>query len=82
MNLSDDPQPASTHGLWRLGAAAASVGLTAKQLASACLNRRIPVSIIVLGERSRYVNAAEFNAWRANLTSPRADEDLFAGEAQ
>ncbi|GAB3647350.1 hypothetical protein [Ramlibacter alkalitolerans] len=77
MNLTDDQHPANTQGLWRLGAAASSVGLTGKQLASACLNRRIPVSLVVLGERSRYVNAAEFNAWRASLTAPRAEENLF-----
>lgn len=74
MDATDELQKPAPD-LWRLGAAASYVGLTPKQLATACRRKRIPVSLVELGPRSRYVRASEFNAWRATLRA--GEPNLF-----
>ncbi len=61
-------------GLWRLGPAASKAGLSADTFAAASEAGTIPVRVIKLGPRSRYVPAAEFKAWLETLNSRKETE--------
>lgn len=74
MSLSHAPYPSSPN-LWPLSVAARMENLDPRTLAKACLEGRIPVTLVALGERSRFVKADEFNAWRQGRR-PSA-ENLF-----
>ncbi len=71
-----DPYPSSP-GLWRLAAAASIAGLSPDLLARSCESGEIPVTLVQLGPRLRFVKATEFAAW---LKSRDAEKDLFRSE--
>jgi len=50
-------------------------GLTPETLARACEEKRIPVELVELGPRSRFVRMEQFQAW----LSARSSVDLFGG---
>lgn len=66
-------KPLHTHAhadaprLWRLGPAAKKAGITPAAFAEASAAGRIPVRVIQLSARGRYVPAAELAAWLATL---------------
>lgn len=74
MNLGP-PNPSSP-GLWKLSVAAQHAGLTPRQLASACTSGHIPVRLVTLGEKSRFVVIEDLNRWLASL-NPVPAENLF-----
>ena len=76
MTFTAPPYPPSP-GLWRVGAAARMVGVSPRVLARACQLNVIPVTLVVLGERSRFVRIDEFEAWRKSFSDARTDENLF-----
>lgn len=72
-----DNQTASyppSSGLWRLSAAARMAGIAPDTLARACHEKRIPVELLELGPRSRFVRSEQFQAW---LSARSAPADLF-----
>ncbi len=58
---------ADAPGLWRLGVAAHKAGLSPDAFEAASLAGTIPVRVMKLGPRSRYVPAAEFKQWLDSL---------------
>lgn len=62
-------------GLWRLGAAARLAGVPPESLARACRDKRIPVELVELGPRSRFVRVEQFQSW----LSARPATDLLGG---
>lgn len=57
-------------GLWRLGMAARKAGLTPDAFEAASQAGAIPVRVLQLSERGRYVPAAEFQAWLNSINQP------------
>lgn len=50
-------------GLYRIGAAAHLAGLRPEAFARACAAGDIPLEIVVVGPRLRYVRAEQFQTW-------------------
>lgn len=69
-----DPYPSSP-GLWRLSAAAKVVGMSPDTLARGCESGEIPIALVRIGPRLRFVKAAELSAY---LASRPAEPDLLA----
>jgi hypothetical protein len=79
MNPADESYPSSPD-FWRLSTAARMAGISPDVLARACATGAIPVTMVELGPRSRFVKVSEFNAWRAGKAGATAsDVDLFGG---
>lgn len=71
------PYPSSP-GLWRLEAAAKMVGMSIRTLARNCESGAIPVSLVRIGPRLRFVKATELTAFLAARPDQAASEpDLF-----
>lgn len=68
-----DANPPSA-GLWRLAAAAKMAGLSPDTLARSCESGEIPVTLVRLGPRLRFVRAAELTAY---LAARQSERNLF-----
>jgi hypothetical protein len=55
-------------GLYRIGAAASIAGLSQEAFAKACAAGSIPLQIVSIGPRLRYVRAEEFTRWLKGKT--------------
>lgn len=68
----------SSPGLWRLAVAAKAAGMSSDTLARSCESGAIPVSLVRIGPRLRFVKATEFTAFLAARPAQAASEpDLF-----
>jgi hypothetical protein len=67
-----EPNP-STPGLWRLATAARYAGITPDMLARACMAGEVPVELVRVGPRLRFVRAEQFQAWLAGNGKPESD---------
>jgi hypothetical protein len=66
--MRQKPQHADAPGLYRLGPAARRAGLTPDAFQAGSTAGTIPVRVLQISERGRYVPAAEFRAWLESLT--------------